>query len=926
MIKRLRPQLIAVAISSVLASGCAFLPETNHTAAQSQVLPEVNIPYQTFTLDNGLTVIVNEDRKAPVVATNIWYKVGSKDESIGSRGFAHLFEHLMFQGSEHFQGEFFAPFQNAGVTDQNGTTSNDRTNYYQTVPTPALDMTLWLESDRMGHFLKSISQAKLDEQRDVVKNEKREGENVPYGKMWNRLAEQTFPPGHPYSWPVIGYMEDLDAASLDQVRGWFRKYYTPSNAVLVLSGDIDLATAKQKVEHFFGDIPAGEPLTKFDSWVAKRTEDKRDIMQDRVPQPQLMKVWNVAQLGTEDSEALSLAASILGNRLHERLALEEDLVTDASTFMYERLLAGQMMISASAKPDVSLASIEKIIDEELSDFISKGPTRDELDRARFSEAAYFIRNSEKVGGMGGKANTLARGEVLYNDPDYFKKQFAMMAALTPERIRDISKKWLDSGAYILEIQPFPEYSHASKGADRSKMPDVGDKVSLTLPAIQHATLDNGLKVVLASRHQTPLVEMELQFDAGLAAREGKPGLPSLTLSMLDQGTTSRSGTEIAVELERLGSQIDVDNSLDTSSITLSSLTASLKPSLEILADILQNPAFDEADLKRVRSNQLEQIRYEESSPMKVIRRVLPGLLYDQNHAYNTPWGSSGTKSTVEQLQREDLVNFWQTWLRPDNATLIVTGDITLDELVTTLNTAFADWQAPTSPLPEKAIGTQVSHNKGNIYLVDYPAAQQSVVVASQLIASSTSSDTLAFNMMNDVIGGEFTARVNMNLREDKGWAYGAYSYTIGARSERPYMVSASVQTDKTGPALAEIFREYSEFTGHHPATENELELVKQNRIRTEPGNYETNDDLLSAISTIVKYQFPETYLTTYTDRVAATSLDKVRDLANETLKPTEFVWVVAGDASVIRSQLEALKLGEVIEIDKEGNPVKALQP
>ena len=924
---RLKGTVLALAIGTALLSGCSAInPITSVSSQQVQTLPEVKIPYEKFTLDNGLTVIVNEDHKAPIVAVNVWYKVGSKDESMGKRGFAHLFEHLMFQGSENYKGEYFTPFKEAGVTDQNGTTSTDRTNYFQTVPTPALDMALWMESDRMGHFAGSISQDKLDEQRDVVKNEKRQGENRPYGKVWNRLAEQTFPEGHPYSWPTIGYMEDLDAASLDHVKEWFDTYYGPSNAVLVLSGDIDAKTARKKVEKFFGDIPAGKPLAKLNTWIAKRTENKRDTMQDRVPQPRLMKVWNVAQSGTLDAEYLSLATDILGggknSRLYKRLVIEEKLATSAGAFLYDRLLAGQAMISVDARPGVSLHNIEKIVDEELDKFLKEGPTQEELNRIRFSQSASFVRGTERVGGFGGKSDILARGEVLYGNPGFYQKSFEMMQEATPKSIREASHRWLSSGAYILEVTPFPQYSHANKGADRSKVPAAGDIVKLQLPELEHTTLPNGLKVILASRPQTPVVEMELQFDAGLSARMGKPGLPAFAMGMLDEGTASRDNLQIASELEHLGSGLSAGNDLDSSSLYLDSLTVSLDPTLEIMADVLTNPAFEEDDIERLRSQIKDGINHETAAPNSIIRRILPQVLYGKGHAYDTPWSGSGDVASIDAITRDDLVNFWRTWLRPDNATLIVTGDITMDELKPRLEKVLAQWKAPARALPSKEISEVKNAGKARIFLIDYPAAGQSVIVGSQLVMPSNNQNTLPFNIMNDVIGGQFTARVNMNLREDKGWAYGASSYARSAVGQRPYLVSTSVQADKTGPAIAEIIKEYKQFVGDNPATEKELDLVERNRTRMLPGSYETNGALLGSVSSLVKYDLPESYLYNYAERVQAVKLPEVRKMANEYLRPDAFTWIVAGDLKKIRPQIEKLNIGEITVLDRSGKPVK----
>ena len=924
---RLKQALLVLTLGATVQTGCtASLSSGSLSANAIQQLPRATIAYEKFTLDNGLTVIVHEDHKAPVVAVNIWYKVGSRDESVGKRGFAHLFEHLMFQGSENYNDDFFRPFEKAGAIEQNGTTNTDRTNYFETVPSSALDVALWMESDRMGHFLGVITQEKLDEQRDVVKNEKRQSENLPYGKVGNRLAEQTFPVGHPYSWPTIGYMGELDAANLDLVKDWFRTYYGPSNAVLVLAGDIDVATAREKVNHYFGDIPAGPPLSRMDSWIARRTEEKRDLMQDRVPQAQILKVWNVAPADSMDSEYLSLVADVLAggknSRLYKRLVHDQQLATSVSAFVYARMLAGQFIIVANARDGVDLSRIETVIDEELKQFLKNGPDKKELQRIKFSQAAEFVRGTERVGGLGGKSDILAHGEVYFGDPGHYLTSFDVMQDATPAMLRDAANRWLDSGAYVLNVIPFPDHEHAATGADRSELPPLGSSPRVSLPAIERATLSNGLRVVLAPRHQTPVVSMELLFDGGLSGRLGKPGLPGLTMAMLDEGTASKTSLELAEELEIIGTSLSTGNDFDTSSVYMDCLKVTLDQSLAIMADILTRPAFRETDLERLRGNMLNAVRQEQASPASVASRILPKLLYGPGHAYNTPWSGSGDLDTIASLSRDDLVTYWKTWIRPDNGTLIVTGDTTMEELLPRLERVLSHWQAPATPMPAKSIAGVPGPDKARVYLVDYPGVSQSTIIASQLIMPVNDANALAFSLLNDVIGGQFTSRLNMNLREDKHWAYGARSYVRSTRGQRPYLATAAVQIDKTSEAMMEILREFQGSVGKKPVTDKELDLVRIGRINKLPAAYETNDALLDSISGLVKYNLPDSYLYNYADRVKNTGNDVIRKTARATLRPDRLVWLVVGDLSKIKAGIERLNIGPVIVLNKDGNPVR----
>jgi len=515
-------------------------------AAQSAV----DVPYERFVLANGLTVLVHEDHKAPIVAVNVWYHVGSKNERPGRTGFAHLFEHLMFNGSEHYDKEYQDPLERAGATDLNGTTNEDRTNYFANVPTSALDLVLWLESDRMGHLLGAITQAKLDEQRGVVQNEKRQNEDEPYGKVWDFLTPRLYPANHPYSWTVIGSMEDLDAAKLDDVKGWFQNYYGPANAVLVVAGDIDVATAKAKVERYFGDIPSGPPVARQETWIAKRSGSQRGVMQDRVPQARLYKVWNVPEWGSADGDYLGLAASALStgksSRLFKRLVYDEQIATDVDASVDLREIGGLFTIEAGVRPGVDPARVERAIDEELARLLAAGPTAVELQRAKTLTRAGFIRGVERIGGFGGKSDVLAKGEVFAGRPDYYRMQLARIAAATAAQVRGAAVRWLSDGVYTLEVQPFPDYAVAPSGADRSALPQPGTPPDAKFPALVRDTLSNGLKIVLAERRSIPLVRFDLLLDAGFAADQfAQPGTASLAMSMLDEGTATRSSLQIS---------------------------------------------------------------------------------------------------------------------------------------------------------------------------------------------------------------------------------------------------------------------------------------------------------------------------------------------------------------------------------------------
>lgn len=916
--------LTAVAVATALLGGCQSTQSADkqsNSVSQSQ-FPHVEVAYDTFTLDNGLTVVVHEDHKAPIVAVNVWYAVGSKDEKPGKTGFAHLFEHLMFNGSENYDDEYFGPFERAGATEMNGTTNNDRTNYFENVPTPALDMALWMESDRMGHLQGAITQEKLDEQRGVVQNEKRQGEAQPYGKAWSYIAEQTFPEGHPYSWSVIGSMEDLNAASLDDVHQWFEDYYGAANAVLVLAGDIDVETAKEKVTKYFADIAPGKPLQKQEAWVAKRDEQKRATMQDRVPAARVYKVWNTAQMGTADSEYLSLLSDILANgknsRLYERLVYNEQIASSVGAFQFGRKLAGQFLITADAKPGVELEQIEAIIDEEVERLIKEGPTAAELQRTQFSTTANFVRRAEKVGGFGGKSDILASGTVYHDDPGFYQQQMEWTKQASVKDLQQAASTWLRSGDFVLNVVPQPNYTAQEANADRSQLPEVGDLPQLELPDVEQFTLSNGLDVYLAQRSDTPTIEMSLVFDSGYASDVGaKLGTASYTMSMLKEGTKQYSALELNKRLESLGTNLYASASLDSSRISMDTLSVNFADSLSLMSEVLQHPAFAEEEIERKRSNWLEGIRKEQARPQTQALRVLPGLMFGEGHAYSQPLTGSGTVESIKSLTRDDLVQHADTWLRPDNAKLVIVGDTTVEQAKTLLEAELADWTAPATEKPSKALDAPVAADGSRVFLIDKPGNPQSLIIAGQLAPSGQVDNADTIDVMNAILGGTFTSRLNMNLREDKGWSYGARSMWLDNQGPGLMIALAPVQTDKTKESIEEIVKELTQYEGDKPATEDELAKIKANKTAKLPGAYETKGSLLSGLVNTFNQGKDVAYLENYGQRIRSITLNDVQTQADEVLTPDTMTWVIVGDLAEIEDKVRSLNLGSVTVLSED---------
>ena len=889
--------------------------------AWSAPVAPVDIPFAVRQLDNGLTVIVHEDRKAPIVAVNVWYHVGSKNEAPGRTGFAHLFEHLMFQGSENLKGEYLNTLQELGATDLNGTTFFDRTNYFQTVPRNALDTALWLESDRMGHFKGSITQAKLDEQRGVVQNEKRQGDNEPYGKVFEMILKQLFPPDHPYSWEAIGSMEDLNAASLDDVRHWFETWYGPNNAVIVIAGDVDSDEAFAKAEKYFGDIAPGPAATRLEEWIPIHAQPRRQQMQDRVAQARLYMAWTGPRWGTRDAHQLELAAAVLAgdknSRLYQRLVYKDQLASDIEFGPLALEIAGITYLQASAQPGVSLAQIESAITEELERFRREGPTAKELERVQAQQRAAFLRGIEKVGGFSGKSGVLAESMVYGGRPDAWKQSLADGQAATAADLRAVVKKWVTNAPFILEVTPAEPLKAAAAGADRSSMPIPEGEASVRFPAFERATLDNGLQLIVVERPEVPVVGIKLVLDAGFAADQfARPGTANLAMAMLDEGTKTRDTLQISEQLALLGASISAGSSLDTSSVSLSALADKLDPSLEIFADVILNPVFPDKELERVRKTYLAALSQEKTQPTSMALRVLPKLLFGKDHAYAQPLTGTGTEATLKALSREDLVRFHQTWFRPDHATLIAVGPVSVATLKPRLEQLFRNWQP--GEIPAKRIDEVRAQPDRILYLVDKPGAEQSVIFAGQLIPPRATADDIAIEAMNDVLGGQFTARLNMNLREDKHWSYGAYSMAQDARGQRALLAYAAVQSDKTAESLKEIRNEIKDIATTRPASADEVALVKRSNILSLPGQWETGAAVLGSISKLVEFGLPDTYWAGYADAVRSLTPEQVNQAARDHLQPEGLVFVVVGDRKVIEPGLKALGFDAIQLVDTDG--------
>jgi len=894
-------------------------------STKTPAIPIPDIPYTKFVLPNGLTVIVNEDHKAPIVAVNTWYHVGSKNEKLGKTGFAHLFEHLMFSGSENFNFTYINAMERIGATNLNGTTNNDRTNYFENVPTSMLDYVLFAESDRMGHLLPVLDQKKLDLQRGVVQNEKRQGENQPYGVTDQLITENTYPAGHPYSWTVIGSMKDLDAASLEDVQEWFKTYYGPNNVTVVLSGDITPEIARQKVEKYYGAIPATPPIARQEVWIAKRSGTHRGWVQDRVPQARAYRVWNVPQFNSPEEAQLDLVAEILGHgktsRLYKRLVYKDQIATSATSDDDTDEIAGQFDFTLTAKPGADLATVEKEADEELQKFLKEGPTEAELQVAKTQIFGRYARIVERIGGFGGKSDILARCQTYAGDPACYKTYLQRVQAATLASVRKAANDWLGDGDYVLEVQPYPTDLTTGAPIDRSKPPALGSAEALKLPPMQQATLSNGLKVVLAERHTAPVVNFSLLVRGGYSSDASSSlGTCSFAQRMLEEGTPTRDSLQIGDELQSLSANFNAAANLDYATVSLNALKINVDQALAIYADLILHPAFPEKEFERLKKERLAAIAREKVTPYPMAMRVLPTLLYGKGHPYDESFVGTGSTESVSKMSRENLVNFHDTWFKPNNATLLIVGDASLAEITPKLEKLFATWKPGDVPVIDVPKVSQPE--KDVVYLMDRPGSGQSVILAAQLAPPYNNPDQIPLELVNDIFGGNFSSRINMNLREDKHWSYGVFSRLVPARSERPFVSISPVQTDKTKESLAELVREYKDIVTGKPITEAELKDEQSNATLALPGSFETVQQLSVAYGNILQYNLPENYYNTFTEKVMAVTPAEANEVAKKYILPGQLVWLVIGDMSKVEHGIRELNIGEVHKIDADGNPVQ----
>jgi zinc protease len=916
-------------------------------ATHSEGSGEIALPtlkFEKYTLPNGLVVILSEDHRLPLVSTNIWYHVGPANELPGRTGFAHLFEHMMFEGSKHVPGNSHIRYlEAAGSSDLNGTTDFDRTNYFETLPSNQLELALWLESDRMGYLPDKLDQASLTNQQDVVRNERRQSiENSPYGIVEEGVYHMLFPKSHPYHADVMGSHADIQAAKLEDVRDFFKLYYAPNNASLAIVGDFDPARAKQFVEKYFGPLKRGAPVPKIAAATPPITSERRAIIHDQVELPRVYMAWLTPSIFKPGDADADLASDILGggksSRLYKKLVYEKQIALDVSASQQSLILGSVFEIVVTARPGHTAVEMEKAVDEELAAFRKSGPTAVELERARNGVETGMIQGLERLGGFGGVADRLNEYNHYLGNPGYFPEDVHRYQSATPDSIRAFAEAHLKPTSRVVvfgipgkpDLGPdVPTPKNQQKGqstggesvnaeaAWRETPPMPAPAHALSLPVPDIFKLSNGLTVYYHYRAGLPVVAANLVFNTGSGANPvDKPGLASFTANMLQQGTATRNAIQIADEAALLGTALSSGATMDSSGVGASSLTNNFPGVLDLISDVVLHPTFPPDEVERRRASRLAAFTDERSDPDTIVARTGVSALFGPRHPFG--YDNSGTEPSIKAMTREDMMNFWKTNYVPNNAALVVSGNIPVEDLKVLAESKFGAWKSGEFTVPR--IGSPES-TKAKIIIVDRPGAQQTMVRLLQLGVDRATPDYPALEVMNSELGGLFSSRINLNLREQHGYTYGAASFFVYRRSLGYFGAGGGIRTDATAPAVTEMLKEIRRMIDT-PMEPEELSLAKDSQSRSLPGIFETNSGEAGALAEIFKYSLARDYFSNLPERLNAVTAEDAEAVAKKYLHPDQLILICVGDRSKIEPELLKLDFGAVEIRDADGNIVK----
>ena len=907
--------------ASAFAAGKAALPAPGSDA------PVPKIAFEKYTLPNGLQVILHVDRKLPIVHVNEWFHVGSKNEKPGRTGFAHLFEHLMFEGSKGSPEKYLSVAEKLGANVReggvNGTTSNDRTNYFITVPSGSLERVLWLESDRLLTLMDFLTKENLDHQRDVVKNERRQGlENQPYGRAFKLIFENLYPAQHPYSWPVIGSHEDLSAATFDDVKEFFKTYYTPNNLSLAITGDFDPAEAKRLVEKYFASIPAGPALDRPGRYLAALGGEKVVEVNDRVPQERVYVAWPAPEFFSADEAPLNLTTRLLtgglASRLNKALVYDKPLCTNVNSFNDTNEIAGEFIVIATARPGASLAEIEKTIGEEIAKLARAGPTTEELSRAQAKQEYDFVTGLEGIGGFGGKADLLNTYNTFLGDPGKLEADVLRHRHVTASDVQRVAAKWLDNRNRLL-VRFHPEASGrvAEATLDRSKAPAIGADKPFHTPEVKKSRLANGLEILVVERPELPKVAVTLASKCGSADDPaGKEGVAYLATKTMDTGTKTRKDLDIENSLGNLGTALAGETGRESARVSFEVLKRNLAPALEVFADVIQNPTYPATEFERQKKRHLDALAQRAKEPNAIAGRVGRILAFGARHPYGRP--AQGTPGTVGAITREDVAKFHDERWKPGSSVLVFVGDVTVVEAEALAKKVLGGWSGGAAPAA--AIPAPSPAAAGKVYLVDRQDAAQTAVIQILPAPKRKSAEYDALRLADAIWGGGFSTRLNLNLREDKGYSYGTFSFPELNHEAGAWFAAGGVQTNKTKESVVEFDKELKGLAGARPITVKELDDAKLNLLRGYAQQFETLGRIAGQVAELWGGDLPMEELQRISDGTAKTTLEETLATAKKWADPSHASLLLVGDLGKIRPGVEQLKLGEIVVLDVEGKP------
>ena len=943
--------LLAVVAFSLFMISCNDATNAQKSSANTEI--KLSIEFEKYQLKNGLEVVLHQDKSDPIVSLAIQYGVGSNREKTGRTGFAHLFEHMLFQESENVpQDQFFKKIQDAGGT-LNGGTWKDGTIYYEVVPNNALETVLWLESDRMGFLINTVTESAFYNQQEVVQNEKRQRvDNNPYGHTSWVIDKNLYPEGHPYNWQVIGELVDLQNATINDVKEFYNNYYGPNNATLVLAGDFETEDAKALIEKYFGEIKPKEEVVKLEPQPVTLSETKRLFHEDNfATAPQLNMVWPTIQQYTEDSYALDFLAELISSGkkapLYQVLVKDKNLTSRTTAYNNSQEVAGEFYITITANNGVNLNEVEAGVFEAFKLLETEGISDSDLERIKAGLETGFYNG---IGSVLGKSFQLAQYNVFAGDPGFITTDIENIKKVTKEDVMHVYNKYIKDKPFIItsfvpkgqlalitensakapvvEEKISENIAKAVENAneeiektpsnfDRSVEPSQGTSPKLNIPSTWTTTLENGMKVYGIEQNEIPTVNFSLVMEGGhLLDDINKNGVANLMTDIMMEGTANKTPQELEEEIEMLGARINMYTTRESIVISANCLVRNFDETLALVEEILLEPRWDEEEFARIKIKTINEIKRSDANPNVVAGRVYNKILYGKNHIFSYP--TSGTVASVEALTIEDLKAFYYKNFSPSISNFHIVGAITEADSKNNLTSFGEKWKAKEVIIPSYLI--ENNRDKASLYFVDIPGAKQSVINIGYISMTRRDKDFYPAEVMNYKLGGSFSGNVNLILREEKGYTYGARTGFNGSKIKGTFKASSSVRTNTTGESVSIFKEEIADYK--NGVSQEDLDFTKNAMIKSNARRFETQFSLLGMLQEMSTYDLPADYIAEEEAIISAMTLDQHKQLANKYLDETKMAYVVIGDAATQFSQFKDMGFDEVKLMSKEGQELE----